>query len=106
MQDRARAVEKLARRQSTRWPSDGDELAVLAPGDPQSIADLTDRGVGLDGLDDRGQQVVSTPRGVLEALERPRPGRRIALGADSSDALDLTALPFRIDPLELRRDAG
>ena len=57
--------------------SDRDQLAVLAPGDPQPVADLADRGVGPDRLDDRRASGCPSPRAtVLERVHRRRPRRR------------------------------
>src|SRR6476661_4190193 len=86
----------------SRWASDRDQLAVLAPGDPQPVADLADRGVGPDRLEDQRHEVAVAPRGRLEAVHGRRPGRRRTVGPDTPDALDLAALAVGIDPVEGR----
>ena len=72
-------VEGVEGRWHGRWRlpsgrSDGDELAVLAPGHPQPVADLPDRRVGADRLDDRGHQVALATGDRLESVHRARPG--------------------------------
>src|SRR6187551_1658240 len=83
--------------------SDRDQLAVLAPGGPEPVADLADRRVGLDRLDQRRQQVLVALRRVLEPAERGRPGPAVTLRSNPSNPLDLAPLPLRVDLLELRR---
>src|SRR3990172_2837749 len=83
--------------------SDGDELPVLTPGRTQPIGDLAQRGVGLDGLDDRGHEVAGRAGGLLEPGQRPLTGRTVALGAEPLDALDLLGLGAGGDLLEGRR---
>src|SRR6476619_177251 len=67
---------------ASRWASDRDELAVLAPGDPQPVADLADRGVGPDRLEDRRHEVAVAPSGRLQTVHDRRPGLRRAFGPD------------------------
>src|SRR5258705_12398472 len=76
---------------------------MLAPRDPQPVADLPDRGVGSHRGQDRGHQVALSPRGRLEAVHRAGPGLGRAFGTDPADALDLAALPVRVDPMKGRR---
>ena len=99
-----RSAVRASRHPRPARSSDRDQLAVDAERGPQPVADLADRRVGLDRLDDRRQQVVRAARGVLEPGERGRPGGRVALGADPPDALDLAPLALGIDPLERRPD--
>src|SRR5689334_13520391 len=78
---------------------DRDELTVDPPRGSEGVRDLADRRVGLHGLDQRWQQVVRAPCGVVQAAHRCLPGARITLGADAPEVGDLPALPFRVDLL-------
>src|SRR6266542_5722192 len=84
--------------------SDGDELAMLAPGDSEPVADLADRCVRSNGIHERRQEILVTTGRVAEPTQRGLPGRRVALVANASDRGHLTRLRLRIDPLQSRRD--
>ena len=86
-----------------RRPSDGQELAMLAPGGSEAVADLAQRRVGLHGLDHRRQDVLAAAGGRLEPGQRSVPGHGIAVGADPAQALDLAPLAVRVDVLGRRR---
>jgi hypothetical protein len=74
--------------------SDGDQFAVFAPDAAQPVADLTDRGVGLDRLDHRRQQVLLAASALLEPVHCRFPDRRVALGPH----LSLTRATWRRSP--------
>src|ERR1035437_5240157 len=80
--------------------SDRDQLTVLAPDSAQSVADLADRCVCLDRIDDRNHEVLVAPGGVLEADQSRRPNHLVTLSSDLPDSLDLTPLAFRVDALQ------
>src|ERR1035437_1086694 len=104
----AAALGRVARPYSPARPgstSNGDQLAVLAPDHAQAVADLTDRGVGPDSLDDGRHQVLLASCTCFEPVHGRLPGRGVAIGPDLLYALALAALPFRIDLLE-RRSRG
>src|SRR5436190_16965332 len=57
----------------TRAPtvaSDGDEFAVLAPGEAKPVADLADGRVGAHRVEDRGHEVALAARCPFEAVHR------------------------------------
>src|SRR5204862_3738294 len=87
---------------SGHLPSDRDQLAVDAPRGAEPVRDLADRRVGLDRLDERRQQVVRAPRGVLEPSNGGLPRRGIALRPDPPDTGDLAALGLGVDALDRR----
>src|SRR4051812_42541991 len=82
--------------------SDGDQFAMLAPREAKPVADLADRRVRADRVEDRGHQVPVAAGGRLEAVHRSFPGRCRTLRADPPDPLDLAAFALRVDPLERR----
>ena len=69
----------------------------------EAVGDLPDGGVGRDRLDERREEVVGAPRGLLDPPERRLPGGRVALRPDAPDGLDLAPFPLRVDRLEGRR---
>src|SRR3712207_4399454 len=83
-------------------PSDGDQLAVLAPCHAEPVADLADRRVRADGLDDRRHQVLAGRGSRLEGREGLGPADVVAFGAHALDALDVATLSLGIDPLDGR----
>src|SRR5512143_1434639 len=83
--------------------SDRDQLAVLAEGHPQGVADLTQGGPRLDRVDDLWHEVAVAARGLAQPLQRRFPGDRVALRAHASQSRDLVTLPVRVDALQLRR---
>src|SRR5687768_8319033 len=89
-----------------RRPLDGDQLAMLTPRDAQPVTDLADRGVGLDRLDEGGNQIVPGPRSVVEAPKGCLPRRGFAPCPDAPEAIDLTALRLRVDSLDPRAGDG
>src|SRR4051794_9960830 len=90
----------------TRAPtvaSDGDEFAVLAPGEAKAVADLTNSRMGAHRFEDRGHEVALAAGGPFQAVHRAFPGLDRTLGADAPNPVDLAALTLRVDPLEGRR---
>src|SRR5207237_1111655 len=91
-----------ARSGRTSAASDRDQLAVDAEGGPEAVADLADRRMGLDGVDHRAEDVLLAAGRLLESVQRGAPGGSVTLRSNPPDALDLAALPFRVDSLERR----
>ena len=73
---------------------------MLAPRDPEPVADLADGRVDADRLEDRWHEVVVGPRGGLQPIHRGGPGVGRSFGTDPPNPLDLAALPVGVDPLE------
>src|SRR5439155_6021883 len=78
-----------------------DRLAELAELRPQHVGHLANRAVGLRALGQVRHQIRGSLGRRAQLLEGARRGRRVALGPDSPNALDLPAALLLVDLVEL-----
>src|SRR5690606_21475187 len=94
---------------SPALPSPRDEPAknglplVLPPDAAETVRDLADGRVALDGLQDRRQEVLVAARGGLDAVHRRGPRPRVAALAQGAEALDLLLAHLLGHPQQLHR---
>src|SRR6186713_1506684 len=86
--------------------SDGDQLAVFAPADPEAVTDLADRRPRADRLDDGRHEIAIAGRSRLEGIEGGAPRSLVAFGSHAPDTFDLAPLPLRVDAVDRRRRDG
>src|SRR6267143_652314 len=77
--------------------SNNDGLLVFAEDAAEGVGDFSDRGVGLDGGEDRGEKILRCAGEALELGEGGFGARGITLRAESVQAGDLRALDIFID---------
>ena len=77
--------------------SNHHRLLILAEDAAQGVGNFPHGGVGLDGVEDGGQQVAFGARGLFHGAERCLHARGVAAGAQARQAFHLGALDFRID---------
>src|SRR4051794_1121172 len=77
------------------------DVGVLPEHRAHRVRDLADRGMRLDRLNDRRDEVVGAACGGAHRVERRSPGALVALRPHAAEARDLAGFDLRVDPQHL-----